>query len=101
MYVVFSINKIKADHIDAFVRQVAIHAQNSNAEPGCLRYEVLRATTDPLTICLYEVFLDEAAFEAHLAAPYYADWMQMSREWRNSEQRVRHVLDFIYTPLYP
>ena len=99
MYVVFSINKVKVEHLDAFVRNVRLHARQSNSEPGCVRYEVLEDTADPQTICLYEVFVDEAGFSAHLRAPYYAEWMQMSREWRHAEQRKRYVLDFIYTPL--
>ena len=98
MYVVFSINKIKAEHLDAFVRNVRLHARKSNSEPGCVRYEVLQDSSDPQTVCLYEVFVDEAAFSAHRTAPYYVEWMQMSREWRHAEQRIRHVLDFIYTP---
>ena len=99
MYVVFSINKVKVDHLDAFVRNVRLHARQSNSEHGCVRYEVLEDTSDPQTICLYEVFVDEEAFTAHLATPYYAEWMQMSREWRHAEQRKRYVLDFVHTPL--
>ena len=99
MYVIFSINKIKAEHLDAFVRNVSLHARKSNSEPGCVRYEVLADTSDPCTICLHEVFVDEAAFSAHLRAPHYVEWMQMSKDWRHAEQRLRYVLDFIYTPL--
>ena len=47
MYVVFSINKIKAPHLDDFVRNVRLHAGRSNREPGCVRYEVLEDTADP------------------------------------------------------
>lgn len=101
MYVIFSINKIKAEHLDAFVRNVSLHARKSNSEPGCVRYEVLADTSDPHTICLHEVFVDEAAFHAHMTAPYYVEWMQMSKDWRHSEQRIRHVLRFLHTPLTP
>ncbi len=101
MYVVFSINKVQVEHLDAFVRNVRLHAQKSNSEPGCIRYEVLADTSDPQIICLYEVFVDEAAFHAHIAAPYYVEWMQMSKQWRHGEQRIRHVLRFIHTPLTP
>ena len=101
MYVVFSINKIKAPHLDDFVRNVRLHAGRSNRESGCVRYEVLEDTADPQTICLYEVFVDEAAFHAHVRAPYYLEWMQMSKEWRHREQRTRHVLKFLHSPLTP
>ncbi len=99
MYVVFSINKIKEEHLDGFVANVRLHARRSNAEPGCVRYEVLEDTSDPQTICLYEVFIDETAFAAHLASPHYAEWMQLSQSWRHAELRSRYVMDFIYTPV--
>jgi autoinducer 2-degrading protein len=98
MYVIFSINKIRPEHLAEFVEQVREHAINSNAEPGCVRYEVLQDVDDPQTVCLHEVFLDEAAFDAHQAADYYRDWMERSKDWRHTEQRIRHVLDYVYTP---
>jgi quinol monooxygenase YgiN len=98
MYVIFSINKIKSEHLAEFVEQVRVHAINSNAEPGCVRYEVLQDVDDPETVCLHEVFRDEAAFAAHQDAGYYREWMERSRDWRHAERRIRHVLDYVYTP---
>ena len=98
MYVIYSINKIRAEHLEEFVEQVRAHARNSSAEPGCLRYEVLQDVDDPQTVCLHEVFEDESAFAAHQAADYYRAWMDRLRDWRHDEQRVRHVLDYVYGP---
>ena len=96
MYVIFSINKIRAEYLDEFLREVKVHARNSNAEPGCVRYDVLQDVTDPQTVCLHEVFRDESAFAEHQAAGYYKDWMARSKDWRHSEQRIRHVLDYVF-----
>jgi quinol monooxygenase YgiN len=96
MYIVFSTNKIKAEHLDEFLSQVRIHAANSNAEPGCVRYDVMQDTTDPQTVCLNEVFLNEDAFHAHQANDFYKDWMARSKDWRHAEYRVRHVLDYVF-----
>lgn len=96
MYIVFSTNKIKAEHLDEFLSQVRIHAANSNAELGCVRYDVMQDTTDPQTICLQEVFADEDAFRAHQANDFYKDWMARSRKWRHAEFRTRHVLDYVF-----
>lgn len=74
------------------------HARLSSAEPGCIRYEVMQDVLDKQTVCLYEVFLDEAAFREHLTYDYYRMWMETSREWRHSEGRIRHVLDYVYGP---
>ena len=99
MYVILSVNRVRAEHLDDFVTNVREHAVNSNREPGCLRYEVLQDTSDPQTVCLYEVFHDEAAFAQHQASDHYQRWMALSRSWRHDERRIRHVLDFVYTPL--
>lgn len=98
MYVVFSINRVRDEHLEEFLAGVREHARNSSAEPGCERYEVLQGRDDPRVVCLYEVFQDEAAFEEHRRYDYYRDWMERSRDWRHSEERIRHVLDYVYRP---
>lgn len=95
MYVVLNIIKVKREHLAEFVAGVREHAENSRSEPGCARYDVLQDVDDPQTICLYEVFRDQAAFEEHLTYAYYEDWMRRSKDWRHSENRVRRVLDYI------
>jgi autoinducer 2-degrading protein len=96
MYVIFGVIKVKPEHLDEFVEQVRLHAERSAREPGCLRFDVLQDTADPLTICLYEVFRSEADLEAHRAHDYYARWMDMSRTWRDHSAYSRRVLRNIH-----
>jgi len=42
------------------------------AEPGCLAYRVHRSTTDPELFLFYEMYVDDAAFEAHRNAAHLA-----------------------------
>jgi (4S)-4-hydroxy-5-phosphonooxypentane-2,3-dione isomerase len=98
MYVIFNIIKVREEHLEKFLKGVYQHARNSSSEPGCVRYEVLQDVADPQTVCLYEVFRDEAAFKNHQTYDYYKEWMAKSKEWRHSENRIRHVLDYIYGP---
>ena len=95
MYVVLNIIRVKRSNLAEFVAGVRKHAEDSRSEPGCVGYDVLQDTEDPRTICLYEVFRDQAAFEEHLTYAYYKAWMQRSKDWRHSENRLRHVLDYI------
>lgn len=46
------------------------------AEPGCLVYRLHRSTKDPDFFLFYEVFRDEAAFEAHRKAPHLAAYRE-------------------------
>ena len=41
-------------------------------EPGTLQFEVLRVQADETKVMLYEVYRDQAAFDAHWAAPSLA-----------------------------
>jgi quinol monooxygenase YgiN len=43
----------------------------TRAEPGCRMYLVHRSTTDPRRFFLYEQYTDQAALEAHRAAPHF------------------------------
>ncbi len=46
-------------------------AAETRKEPGCRLYEVHRSTTNPLQFFLYEQYVDQAALDAHRAAPHF------------------------------
>jgi autoinducer 2-degrading protein len=45
-------------------------ARHARQEPGCELYEPCRDPDDPARFLIYERFVDEAAFEAHVAAEH-------------------------------
>ncbi len=45
--------------------------EETRKEPGCLMYLAHRSTTDPLKFFLYEQYTDQAALDAHRAAPHF------------------------------
>ena len=45
--------------------------EESRKEPGCAMYLVHRHKTDPRRFFIYEQYRDDAALEAHRAAPYF------------------------------
>jgi quinol monooxygenase YgiN len=44
------------------------------AEPGCLLYRVHRATDDPDLFLFYEMYVDDAAFDAHRSSAHLAEY---------------------------
>jgi (4S)-4-hydroxy-5-phosphonooxypentane-2,3-dione isomerase len=46
----------------------------SRKEPGCLMYQVHRHKTDRRRFFLYEQYKDDAALEAHRAAPHFLQY---------------------------
>ncbi len=45
--------------------------EQSRTEPGCQMYQVHRHKTDPRRFFIYEQYKDDAALEAHRAAPHF------------------------------
>ena len=67
--------RIKPDMRDKFLKAIEHDALGSERdEPGCFRFNVLQDEKDQNVYYFYEVYKDQAALEAHRAAPHYAVW---------------------------
>ncbi|MFZ3237823.1 MAG: putative quinol monooxygenase [Stellaceae bacterium] len=67
--------RVKPDMRERFLKAIEVDALGSERdEPGCLRFNVLQDGQDQNVYYFYEVYRDEAALEAHRAAPHYAIW---------------------------
>nr|WP_285899566.1 putative quinol monooxygenase [Pseudomonas boanensis] len=63
---------MKPGSLDDFMDAMRINAAASvRDEPGCLVFDVLQDRSDPDLVWLYEVYTDEAAFEAHMLTPHF------------------------------
>jgi quinol monooxygenase YgiN len=88
---------IKPGFKDQFMKSMMGDARGSNNdEPGCLRFDVLQDNEDENRLHLYEVYRDEAALEAHRAAPHFTRWREECQDWFATEN-VRRLA----TPVYP
>lgn len=77
----------KADALAALlVEQAAVVRRE---EPGCLAYIPHRDAGDPDAFVFYEVYRDQAAFDAHRASPHLASF----RERREREGLVTGPAD--------
>ena len=62
--------RIKPEQRDKFLKAVEVDALGSERdEPGCLRFNVLQSEEDENVYYFYELYKDEAALDAHRAAP--------------------------------
>ena len=75
MFAIWVSVQVKPERRDDFLRAIEEDARGSREdEPGCLRFDVLQDGADPDRYYFYEVYRDEAALEAHRAAPHYQVW---------------------------
>jgi (4S)-4-hydroxy-5-phosphonooxypentane-2,3-dione isomerase len=67
--------RVKPAERERFLKAIEVDAIGSERdEPGCLCFNVLQDRADPNIYYFMEVYRDEAALEAHRAAPHYAVW---------------------------
>ncbi|MGC2413131.1 MAG: putative quinol monooxygenase [Stellaceae bacterium] len=67
--------RIKPDRRADFLKAIEVDAIGSERdEPGCLCFNVMQDREDANVYYFCEVYRDEAAIEAHRAAPHYAVW---------------------------
>ena len=70
-YVVAAIWRAKEGQADTILRVIEKMTPLSRQEPGCLFYQAHRSPTDPNLFFLYEQYVDEAGYEAHMATPHF------------------------------
>ena len=82
MYVVISPIQIIEGHKEELVNELLEEAKVvATDEPGCLRFEVIQDAGDSNRIWIYEVFTDEAAFQAHAKAPHVTKFLEAAKAW--------------------
>ena len=88
--------RVKADQKERFLKAIEIDALGSEKdEAGCLRFNVLQDAKDGNVYYFYEVYKDEAALEAHRAAPHYAVWRAAADTLEGPTEPIR------CTPVFP
>ena len=83
MYIIVAAIQIKDGFKEQFINGIIENASGAvKDEPGCLRFDVIQDANDDNKIWLYEVYNDEAAFQAHTQAPHYLKFRDASADWR-------------------
>ena len=96
VYVVVALWKAKEGQQDTIARVIEKMTPLSRQEPGCLMYQAHRSLSDPRLFFLYEQYVDEAAYQAHMESPH-AKQYAWSEGIPNLESRER----FFYEMLNP
>lgn len=67
-----------AEEVQAVTAHLPLHLRLTQAEPGCLRFEV-SPTDDPMIFEVMEAFRDRASFDAHQARTRDSAWFAATR----------------------
>jgi autoinducer 2-degrading protein len=67
--------RIKPENVAAFMQKLALNATAARKEPGCRQFDVLVDPNDATHVMLYEIYADQAAFEAHQQQPHFKKYI--------------------------
>ena len=65
---------IQPEHVDEFIELFRGLTELTLQEPGCTAYELYQDPYDPARFLVFETYVDQAAVDAHFAAPYFAEY---------------------------
>jgi autoinducer 2-degrading protein len=81
VYAIWVTVKVKPEKREQFLEVIEDDSICSvRDEPGCVRFDVLQDQSDPDKYYFYEVYVDEAGFEAHTKTPHLARWRAAAAE---------------------
>jgi quinol monooxygenase YgiN len=80
--------RVKPEHLDDFLAETRRNASASLQEPGVRRFDVLQDETDETHVVLNEVYVDQAAADAHKQTAHYDRWQGAVTEMM-AEPRTR------------
>ncbi len=86
MFVVTVTFRVYTEKEDAFRAAVKEQARLSlEREDGCVRFDVCSFQQDPARFFLYEIYTDEAAFQAHLDTDHFKAFDAQVTPWTVSK----------------
>jgi quinol monooxygenase YgiN len=89
-FVVLADFTLKPGTRDRFVELVSRNAAASVNEPGCRRFDVLTPRDGAERVVLYEIYDDEAAFEAHMQTPHFAEFRRATADLIEDRSVEKH-----------
>ncbi len=70
-YVVAALWRAKKGQEETITTVIEKMTPLSRQEPGCVYYQAQRSVTEPQLFFLYEQYVNEAGYEAHMATPHF------------------------------
>jgi autoinducer 2-degrading protein len=87
--------RVKPHKNQQFLAAIEANAAASRRdEPGCRRFDVVRDNDEPYHYVLYEMYDDEAAFDAHRKTPHFRVWRQAAAQCLEEQVNTATTLVF-------
>jgi autoinducer 2-degrading protein len=81
--------EINKDSIDKFMPLALENARATReSEAGCRQFDVLVDPSDPSRVMFYEIYDDEAAFQAHQQTAHFKRYVDTALQYLSSRTRI-------------
>jgi quinol monooxygenase YgiN len=80
--------RVPPENLEAFRPHMQRMLEASRAEDGCVTYSYALDVAEPGLVRVFEVWRDEAAFQAHTRTPHIADWRAAWPQFGVSDRRL-------------
>lgn len=70
--------EVPPDRVEAVSTALPEHIRLTRAEPGCIRFDVVRSAGQPTHFLVSEIFADRSAFEAHQRRAGASAWAEVT-----------------------
>ena len=77
---------VKAGKADEFITHLEKHAVTVRAEDGCEGLDIFKNRENPDSVCVWEVWRDEAACDVHMENPTRFAWHKVASEYVHGEK---------------
>ena len=75
MFVLVVNIRIKPENAERWMKMALDNAREARKEPGCRQFDVLVDPEDRTKVMLYEVYLDDKAFDAHQQTAHFKKYL--------------------------
>jgi autoinducer 2-degrading protein len=85
---------IKEDRLEEFLQVMMVDVEGSRQEPGCLRFDLLRASSNKFFF--YEAYINKDAVDFHKTQPHYKVWEAFKESGGviSAEKDILECIDF-------
>ena len=83
---------IKPGEVERFMPLLLANAKASReTEAGCRQFDVVVNNEDPTKVVFYEVYDNEAAFQAHQQTPHFKKYVETALQYLSSRVRTTYT----------
>lgn len=82
---------LKPEKVADFITAAKAMIDSSNAEPGCLSYQLYQNPYDPAQFIFVETWKDQEAIDIHFAKPYFTAFGPVIQDWLAQPTELRII----------